>query len=149
MSVDPGGSNPEAHSWWIAQYCTGEDRGSTGLYQGPAKQESGKVFLVHYSYVKYVVKYYIFNTLNICWLELVSSRLVTGWSASSRATHPCASWAVDLVGKMLLWGPPGTHKGSVHPGWCSRPWEEASDALGRDARKIGASRLKTWKEIIC
>ena len=31
------GSSPEDHSWWVAQYCTSWDWGSTGLHQGQAK----------------------------------------------------------------------------------------------------------------
>lgn len=63
-----------------------------GLYQGPAKQEAGRVFSGHYFGIA-PAQAHTFNTLNINWLELISGRLVAGWSASSRAT--CALLGSD------------------------------------------------------
>ena len=86
MSVDPGGSSPEASSWWVAQYCAGEDRGSTGLYQGPAKQESGKVFLGHYSGMP-PAQAHTFNTFKSL-LAGAYFKKVGSWKVCKQPSHP-------------------------------------------------------------
>lgn len=103
MSVDPGGSSPEAHSWWVGQYCIGEDRGSTGLCQGPVKQESGRGFLEHYSGMPTSPRIlHLKHQLPGAFFKQVGS-----WMVCKQPTHPCTSWAAALLENMLLWGPSG------------------------------------------
>lgn len=83
ISVDPGGSSLEVHSWWVARYCTRGLRLHNYTRNQPNK--FGKVLLGHYFGIP-PAQIYAFNTLNICWLELILSRLVALWLARGWAS---------------------------------------------------------------